>query len=111
MQCESKPGCIKAALEIIGDKWSPLLLKEMAEQGSRRFSDLAAALPGLSPRTLSQRLEHLEAEGVVAKKQYCEKPLRFEYSLTPKGTDLVAVIIAMGKWGEKYPARRHTAVA
>lgn len=102
MQCESKPGCIKAALDIIGDKWSPLILKEMAEHGSRRFSDVSAALPRLSPRTLSQRLEHLEACSVLVKTRYCERPTRYEYTLTDKGSDLVAVIVAMGKWGEKY---------
>lgn len=102
MQCESKPGCIKAALEIIGDKWSPLVLKEIAEQGPRRFSDIATALSGLSPRTLSQRLERLEADGIIVKTVYCERPIRHEYSLTEKGTDLMSVIVAMGRWGEKY---------
>lgn len=101
MQCESKPGCIKAALAILGDKWSPLVLKELAERGPLRFGELEAALR-LSPRTLTQRLEHLEAEGVIVAKQYCAKPPRNEYELTTKGKDLVSVVIAMGKWGEKY---------
>jgi DNA-binding HxlR family transcriptional regulator len=111
MQCESKPGCVKAALEIIGDKWSPLLLKELAEHDARRFSDLSTALPGLSPRTLSQRLEHLEQENVIVKNQYCERPVRFEYALTQKGQDLVSVIVAMGKWGEKYAPSPSRSVA
>lgn len=111
MQCESKPGCIKAALDIIGDKWSPLILKEMAEQGARRFSDIATALPGLSPRTLSQRLERLENDNVIVKQRYCERPVRYEYALTQKGSDLVVVIIAMGKWGEKYAPTPSSTVA
>lgn len=111
MECESRPGCIKAALGIIGDKWSPLILKEMAEQGPRRFSDMTTSLPGLSPRTLSQRLVHLENEDVITKRRYCERPERFEYVLTDKGTDLVQVIIAMGRWGEKYGASASRAVA
>lgn len=111
MQCESKPGCIKAALEIIGDKWSSLILKEMAEHGPRRFSDLSTSLPGLSPRTLSQRLERMENEGVIEKRCYHERPVRHEYSLTTKGADLLAVIIAMGRWGEKYARPSRTTVA
>lgn len=101
MQCETKPGCIKAALSILGDKWSPLILKELAERGSLRFGEMEAAL-GLSPRTLTQRLEHLETEGVIIARQYCAKPPRNAYELTQKGVDLVDVVIAMGKWGEKY---------
>ena len=101
MKCESKPGCIKAALAILGDKWSPLILKEFAECGPLRFGELETTL-GLSPRTLTQRLDHLEQEGIIVSRQYCAKPPRNEYTLTDKGTDLVDVIVAMGKWGEKY---------
>lgn len=101
MQCETTPGCIKAALTILGDKWSPLVLKELAERGPTRFGELEAAL-GLSPRTLTQRLDHLETEGIIVATQYCAKPPRNHYELTRKGADLVGVIVAMGKWGEKY---------
>ena len=101
MQCETKPGCIKAAIAILGDKWSPLILKELAERGPLRFGEIESTL-GLSPRTLTQRLEHLETEGIISARQYCDKPPRNEYELTKKGMDLVAVVVAMGKWGEKY---------
>ena len=101
MQCESKPGCIKAALAILGDKWSPLVLKELAERGPLRFGEIESALH-LSPRTLTQRLEHLEKEGVIKATQYCAKPPRNEYRLTQKGDDLVEVVVAMGRWGAKY---------
>ena len=101
MKCETKPGCIKAALAILGDKWSPLILKELAERGSLRFGEIETALR-LSPRTLTQRLEHLEKEGVITATQYCAKPPRNEYALTQKGNDLVDVVVAMGKWGAKY---------
>lgn len=111
MQCESKPGCIKAALKIIGDKWSPLILKEMAEQGPRRYSNITTALPKMSPRTLSQRLELLETERVIEKIQYCERPPRYEYQLTEKGADLVSVIVAMGAWGEKYSLPQSSTLA
>ncbi len=105
MECESKPGCIKAALEIIGDKWSPLILKELAENGTLRFSDLNAKVTGISPRTLAQRLEHLQAEGIMTKKEYCPHPPRCKYSLSAKGRDLVSVLQAMAVWGEKYGSK------
>lgn len=102
MQCESKPGCIKAALVILGDKWSPLLLKELAENGNLRFSMLEELLEGISPRTLAQRLDALELEGIITRQQYQLHPPRYEYGLTQKGLGLVDVLVAMGHWGEKY---------
>ena len=110
MKCETKPGCIKAALSILGDKWSPLILKELAERGSLRFGEIESALK-LSPRTLTQRLEHLENEGVIVARQYCAKPPRNEYTLTQKGTDLVDVVVAMGTWGAKYSTAVEPTVA
>ena len=101
-ECESTPGCIKAALAILGDKWSPLLLKELAENGATRFSSLEKSLVGISPRTLSQRLDMLESESIIERLQYSTTPPRFEYSLTQKGADLVGVLVSMGKWGAKY---------
>ncbi len=101
-KCESRPGCIQAALNILGDKWSPLLLKEMTERGPLTFSAIQESLPGMSPRTLSQRLVSLEAEGVIARSTYCERPPRYHYALTAKGEDLVSVVRAMADWGAKY---------
>ncbi len=101
-KCESRPGCIRAALAILGDKWSPLLLKELTERNRATFSVLQDSLAGISPRTLSQRLDALEAQGVITKASYCERPVRYEYSLTSKGEDLVEVLVAMAKWGAKY---------
>jgi DNA-binding HxlR family transcriptional regulator len=106
-QCETRPGCIKAALAILGDKWSPLLLKELAERGGLTFSVLQDSLVGISPRTLSQRLEALSQQGVIEKRSYCDHPPRYEYSLTTKGADLVSVLVAMATWGAKYTSARH----
>lgn len=103
VECEPVPGCVAAALEILGDKWSPLILKEITENGLLKFSELQAALPRLSPRTLSQRLKQLEDEEVVGRLPYTLHPVRFSYSLTEKGRDLTAILRAMAAWGEKYP--------
>ena len=102
VECERIPGCIAAALEVLGDKWSPLLLKELAENGSLKFSGFEAAFPRLSPRTLSQRLNQLGDEDIITKTPYSLRPLRFEYHLTKKGADLTTILRAMANWGEKY---------
>lgn len=81
---ESKPGCLNSTLNIIGDKWTALILRDLSS-APRTFSYLEKNLAGLNPRTLSQRLDKLENEAIVEKTLYCEKPPRYRYSLTKKG--------------------------
>lgn len=100
--CEKSPGCVQACLNILGDKWSALLLKSLAETGPQRFSDLAKALPKLSERTLSARLNFLTNEKIIEKTPYTPQPLRHRYALTSKGSELITVLRAMATWGEKY---------
>lgn len=100
---ESKPGCIQRALVILGDKWTPLVIRDLSSKPAT-FSDLESSLEGISPRTLSQRLSLLETEEIIKRKCYCQRPPRFEYVLTDKGRDLEKVLLDMAKWGEKYPA-------
>jgi DNA-binding HxlR family transcriptional regulator len=102
MDCPHNIGCIDKALAILGDKWSARILKELHDNGPRRFSDIASALPGLSPRTLSQRLDALASEGVIQRNEYCAHPVRCDYQLTDMGHDLVSVLQAMADWGKKY---------
>jgi DNA-binding HxlR family transcriptional regulator len=98
---EEQEGCIGKALQVIGDKWTPLILKSIAD-GNCRFGSLQKELPGISPRTLSQRLDHLVCESILSKKAYNEIPPRIEYTLTQKGDDLIPVLRQMAKWGYKY---------
>lgn len=93
---------MQAATHILGDKWTPILLRVLATEGPQRFSSLCEAAPGISPRTLSTRLTKLEAEGVVAKKVYTEIPPHTEYTLTEKGLDLVPILHHMAVWGSKH---------
>jgi DNA-binding HxlR family transcriptional regulator len=98
---EPKSGCIASAMEIIGNKWTALILRDLS--GSpRRFSELEKSVGGINPRTLSQRLDDLERHGIVTKRSYAEVPPRTEYTLTQKGTDLLPVLRAMSAWGDKY---------
>jgi DNA-binding HxlR family transcriptional regulator len=98
---ETRVGCIASAMQVIGNKWTALLLKELAA-GPKRFSELQKAITGLNPRTLSQRLDELEKCAILTKQNFAEVPPRIEYTLTPKGQDLVPVLRQMAAWGNKY---------
>ena len=101
IKIERRSGCVAAALEILGDKWSPLLLGLLIE-GSKTFCELEAGLQGISPRTLSARLEKLAEHEILQKHLYCEHPPRYKYELTQKGRELQHILKAMGDWGDKY---------
>lgn len=98
---ERKPGCIQAALNIIGDKWTALILRDLYD-GGKRFNELQNSLTGISPRTLSQRLMKLEECEVLQKTNYDEPKQRTEYELTLKGHDFTGILEQMAEWGEKY---------
>jgi DNA-binding HxlR family transcriptional regulator len=98
---EPKIGCIASAMEIIGNKWTALILRDLAS-GSSRFCNLEKSVGNINPRTLSQRLDDLEAHGIITKKSFAEVPPRIEYTLTAKGQDLIPVLEAMATWGEKH---------
>jgi DNA-binding HxlR family transcriptional regulator len=103
-QPEPKPKCgsISCAVQILGDKWTSLIIRVLTG-GPQRFTELESGL-GIGPRTLSQRLETLVERGIVTKTQYAEAPPRVEYSLTQKGEDLLPILRSMAEWGTKYKA-------
>lgn len=76
-----------------------MILHQLCD-GLKRFGELQRLLPGISPKTLSQRLKELEKHGVVKKKVFDEMPLRVEYSLTKKGESLKRLIAQMDEWGK-----------
>ena len=98
---EPRLGCIAAALRIIGQKWTTLIIRDLSS-GSKRFSELERSVTGVNPRTLSQRLEKLEEYGIVSKKTFAEVPPRTEYTMTQKGQDLIPILRQMASWGDKY---------
>lgn len=93
---------IARTLDVIGDRWTVLILREFFQQGSRRFQDLEQAFDGLTPSVLSLRLKELEASGVLESRLYSTHPPRPEYLLTPKGRALGPILKAMRKWGEEH---------
>lgn len=98
---EPKSGCIAGAMEIIGSKWTALILRDLSS-GPKRFSELEKSVGNINPRTLSQRLDDLEQHAIITKTSFAEVPPRIEYALTEKGKDLVPVLRAMSTWGDKY---------
>ncbi|HVV25519.1 MAG TPA: helix-turn-helix domain-containing protein [Candidatus Saccharimonadales bacterium] len=98
---ESRVGCIAAAMEIIGNKWTALILRDLFA-GPKRFCELEKSVGHINPRTLSQRLDDLEAHGIITKQSFAEVPPRTEYSLTKKGHDLLPILKQMAAWGTKY---------
>jgi DNA-binding HxlR family transcriptional regulator len=94
---------VAAAAEIIGAKWTALLVHDLSE-GARRFTELEHSCPGISPRTLAERLRALEQEGIVERHSYAESPPRVEYELTSKGQALLPVIDAMRQFGRSWLA-------
>lgn len=94
-------GCIASAMEIIGNKWTALILRDLAS-GEKRFLELQRSVGTINPRTLSQRLDDLEKHGIITRRSYAEVPPRCEYALTSKGRDLIPVLKQMAAWGNKY---------
>jgi len=93
---------VARALDVVGEKWSLLILRDLTRRGPLRFQDLEQGLPGLAPNTLSARLKTLEAQGVIATRLYESHPPRYQYLLTDKGKALRPVLRALYAWGERY---------
>ena len=91
---------IAAALEVVGEKWSLLVVRELF-LGCRRFSEIAANT-GAPRDILTARLRRLEEVGVITRRLYSERPERYEYVLTDAGKDLRPVIWALKHWGDTH---------
>ena len=98
----SWPCSIARAVDLLGDWWTPLVLRE-AFYGVRRFDDFERAL-GIGRNVLAQRLTRLVDEGLMRRVPYQERPLRHEYLLTDKGRDFYPVLAAMNRWGDRWLA-------
>jgi DNA-binding HxlR family transcriptional regulator len=96
---------VARTLDIVGERWAILILRDLFLRGPRKFQDFEASLSGISPNTLSARLKRLEEVGIVTRKFYEEHPPRAEYVLTPKGRELGPVLKSLRAWGEKHTAR------
>src|SRR5579859_339176 len=92
---------VARALDVIGERWTPLIVRELL-LGQRRYTDLLEALPGVGTNILAGRLADLQAKGVVVKRALPPPTPVAVYELTEAGEALAAVINALRTWGEQY---------
>jgi DNA-binding HxlR family transcriptional regulator len=93
---------VARTLDLIGERWSVLILRDLFLEGPRRFQDFQESLSGVAPNTLSARLKQMEASGLITRRLYSEHPPRLEYHLTEKGKSLGPVLRALREWGQKH---------
>lgn len=93
---------VARTLAIIGDRCAILILRDLFQQGPRKFADLETSLVGVSPRTLSDRLKKLTGAGILEQKFYSMHPPRAEYVLTSKGKELGPIVKTMRDWGTRH---------
>jgi DNA-binding HxlR family transcriptional regulator len=91
----------EAAIELLGKKWTGLIIRVLLG-GPRRFKDIKEQIPDMSDRVLSERMKELEDAGILTRKVYPETPVRIEYELTHKGKSMESVIISIQQWGEAW---------
>ena len=95
---------IARALEIVGERWSLLIIRD-AFLGLRRFEQFQESL-GIARNVLTDRLNRLVEEGIVERVRYSERPERYEYRLTRKGRELEIALIGLRQWGDKYVSEK-----
>lgn len=94
---------LAGSLAEVGDAWSLLIVKELMLR-NRRFDGIAAQM-GVSESSLASRLKRLERLGIVERRAYQQRPIRYEYRLTAKGEDLWPVLVALTGWGDRWQGR------
>lgn len=93
---------INFAVEVVGDKWTLLIVRDIVFWGKFTFGEFFASQEGIASNILTSRLEHLLSEGVIAKTKDPEDRRKDFYTLTEKGLDLIPLLLEMISWSEKY---------
>ncbi|MED5020425.1 helix-turn-helix domain-containing protein [Paenibacillus chibensis] len=92
---------VEMAYQITGKKWVNLIIHTLMEE-PKRFSEIQAYIPDLSKRMLNERIKELEDSGIIVRNVIADRPVRIEYSLTRKGTELGRALRAVEEWAEKW---------
>ncbi|MGH8182698.1 MAG: winged helix-turn-helix transcriptional regulator [Rhodanobacteraceae bacterium] len=95
------PCAVANSLDIVGDKWSLLVVRDLLH-GKRTYGELADSPERIPTNILADRLRRLEDAGIVSSAPYQERPVRYAYTLTPKGKDLGDVLLAFVRWGKRH---------
>jgi DNA-binding HxlR family transcriptional regulator len=93
---------IARSLDIVGERWTILILRDLVVGGPRKFHDFERSLSGIGPNTLSARLKRLEEAGIIERRFYEQHPPRAEYVLTAKGEELRPVLRTLFEWGQRH---------
>ncbi len=96
------PCPIAGALDLLGDRWTLLVVRDLLFYGKTRFADFLASSEGISTNILAERLERLEERGLVERRRYLERPARDEYHPTTRCRDLVPVLRELIRWGQRH---------
>ena len=100
----------QAAVEVLGKRWTGLIIRTLLPR-PRRFSEMTGAIVGLSDRLLSERLKELERCGILERRVYPDTPVRIEYVLTQKGSELQQVVEAIQRWADCWQPSSESAVS
>jgi DNA-binding HxlR family transcriptional regulator len=92
---------VEKTLKIVGKKYAVLIIRDLLT-GKKRFGELLTSLCGISPRTLSARLDELEKDKIITRKVFPVMPLHVEYGLTKSGVELQKILEHMNQWGSKH---------
>ena len=98
---ESQVCSIARALEVIGERWSLLIVRDAHFGGATRYNDFQRSL-GIATNILKARLDGLVETGVMERRKYSEQPELYEYVLTDKGRDLAHALVALTEWGDRW---------
>ena len=103
MSTRERSGCpISLSLELLGDRWTLLIVRDLVFAGKTHFREFLQSDEGISSRTLAERLQTLQDEGIVTKSDDPTHKLKAIYRLTEAGIDLLPVLETLGAWGSKY---------
>ncbi len=97
------PECpVATTVQLIGNKWKLLILRNLVYNGTQRFGDFTKTIPAISKKVLTDNLRALECDGIIEREVFAEVPPRVEYSLSALGESLRPILDAMSDWGIEY---------
>ena len=100
---EELPECpVATTVQLIGNKWKLLIIRNMIFNGEQRFTDFIKSIPAISKKVLTDDLRALENDGIIVREVFAEVPPKVVYSLSPLGKSLKPILDAMFDWGTDY---------
>ena len=103
---EELPECpVATTVQLIGNKWKLLIIRNLLFNGAQRFSDFIKTIPAISKKVLTDNLRALESDGIINRQVFAEVPPRVEYTLSELGQSLKPILDAMLDWGTEYKSK------